>query len=218
MKTGKLTALLLIAALALFTLSAAIAAPLLCRPFYYMQIGPLNLEAEGGISETEIRAAYDEMMDYCIGISDEFGTGVLPYSEEGASHFADVRALFLLDLRVLAASASARLILWLGMRAMKHQPHRFLDRGASFWAACGLGAFFAVVGAACAIDFSRAFAVFHAIAFPGKTNWLFDPELDAIIRILPEEFFFRCAVLILVLLLGGCVILLIAGRKRRGAK
>ncbi|MBQ1280918.1 MAG: TIGR01906 family membrane protein [Oscillospiraceae bacterium] len=217
MKKGKLLAILLSIALALFTLSAAIAAPLLCRPFYYAQIAPLDLETAGGISEAEIRAAYDEMMDYCLGISEEFGTGVLPYSEEGASHFADVRALFLLDLRVLSASAAALLVLWVGMRAMKLRPHRFLQRGASFWAACGLGALFAVVGGACAVNFTRAFELFHAIAFPGKTNWLFDPELDAIIRILPEEFFFRCAVLILALLLVGCVLLLLAGRKRRRA-
>jgi uncharacterized membrane protein len=91
------------------------------------------------------------------------------------------------------------------------------EDAASFWAACGLGALFAVVGGACAVNFTRAFELFHAIAFPGKTNWLFDPELDAIIRILPEEFFFRCAVLILALLLVGCVLLLLAGRKRRRA-
>ena len=63
--------------------------------------------------------------------------------------------------------------------------------------------------------FVWAFAAFHALFFPGKDNWLFDPATDPVIGILPETFFLRCAVLILALLLLGCAVLLVTGRRRK---
>lgn len=48
---------------------------------------------------------------------------------------------------------------------------------------------FLAVGGLAALDFDRAFVVFHALFFPGKDNWLFDPETDQIITILPQVFF-----------------------------
>ena len=44
------------------------------------------------------------MMDFCLGRREEFSAGVLAFSQSGADHFADVRGLFLLDLRVLVAA------------------------------------------------------------------------------------------------------------------
>ena len=52
------------------------------------------------------------------------------------------------------------------------------------------------IGALAALDFDRAFVVFHSIFFPGKTNWVFDWYRDPIIRVLPQDFFRNCAILI----------------------
>ena len=60
------------------------------------------------------------------------------------------------------------------------------------------------VGALAALDFSRAFTVFHAVFFPGKDNWLFNPATDEIILIMPERFFLNCALLIGAVLLSAC--------------
>ena len=77
----------------------------------------------------------------------------------------------------------------------------------------------AVVGLLASLDFERAFVVFHALFFPGKDNWLFDPAVDQIILILPEVFFRNCALLIGGLILLWCAILigtdLWLGRRRR---
>ena len=70
-----------------------------------------------------------------------------------------------------------------------------------FWAGCGLGGALAIVGVLAALDFDRAFTVFHSIFFPGKDNWLFDPATDPVILILPEAFFRSCAILILAAVL-----------------
>ena len=86
----------------------------------------------------------------------------------------------------------------------KVRPYRFLSRGPGFWAATGLGASFLIVGGLAALDFDRAFVIFHSIFFPGKDNWRFDPAADQIIEILPQEFFRNCALLILAVLAVGC--------------
>lgn len=204
MKRSKILTLLWALLAALVLLTGAIAAPILCRPFYYAHIDALDLTHRVGLPQVEIRRAYDEMMDYCTGGS-HFSTGVLPHSSQGASHFADVRSLFLLDLRLLAASVVACVALLILTRLMRRRCAPILGRGPGFWAGTGLGVSFALVGLLASTDFNRAFVIFHQLFFPGKTNWLFDPAIDPIIFILPQEFFRNCALLILGLLLGGCI-------------
>ena len=208
MRQSKLLSLLLAVLTALAVLTGAVAVPILCRPFYYAQIGPLGLESYTGLTGDQIRQAYDEVLDYCTGLSEAFSAGVLPFSDSGASHFADVRGLFLLDLGVLAFCLVALgAVILLCRRRVRPQP--LLGRGPGFWGACGLGAVFLVIGGLAALDFGRAFTVFHALFFPGKDNWLFDPETDQIITILPQVFFRNCAILILAVLILGCASLIV---------
>ncbi len=218
MKQSKLLTLLLAVSTAAVLLTAAIAVPILCRPFYYAHIGPLRLEETTGHTRVEIRDAYNEMLDYCLG-GEEFSTGVLRWSESGKAHFTDVRVLFLLDLKVLAAAGAVLLLTLAAARLARLRPARLLGRGPAFWGGAGLGGLFLILGALAALDFDRAFVVFHALFFPGKSNWLFDPRTDEIINILPEVFFRNCAILILTLLILGCAGLiagdLLAGRRER---
>ena len=199
---------------ALAVLTGSIAVPLLVRPFYWLHIKPFGLERTG-LTVSQIREAYDGVMDYCLGLRDTFSAGVLPFSAEGASHFADVRVLFLLDLWVLLVSLAALLLLWLYRRHKAVELHRFRGRGSAFWGCVGLGAAFLVIGAAAAVDFDRAFTVFHTLFFPGKDNWLFDPYTDPVILLLPQEFFRNCAILILALLLITCAVLMLRDRRKR---
>lgn len=198
--------------LALAAISGAIAVPIVCRPFYYAHIHALELPAETGWSEAEIRAAYDGVMDYLLRDA-PFGTGSLKWSEAGHSHFADVKVLFRLDLRVFAATAILLVMLLLPGRHTR--PHRFGGYGPSFWAGAGILLLTAAVGILGALDFDRAFTVFHSIFFPGKTNWLFDPNTDQIIQILPEVYFRNCAILALGLLLACAALYLLLGRRKR---
>ena len=208
MKPSKPLTVLLAILTAIVLLTAAISAPILCRPFYYAHIGPLNLCEETDLTREEIKTAFDEMMDFCVGNA-EFSTGVLRWSESGKSHFADVRVLFLLDLKAFAASILVLAIVLVISRLTGRRPDRLLGRGPTFWAGTGLAAVFVIVGVLAATDFDRAFTVFHSIFFPGKDNWLFDPVEDQIINILPQTFFMNCAILILAILLLGCLALIL---------
>lgn len=201
----------LLAALAVLT--GAIAVPLLVRPFYSLHVDALHLE-KLGLPREQILEAYDQVMDYCMGWRADFAAGVVPFSQSGADHFADVRVLFILNMAVLAVSLLGLGVLWVWRRRAGFSCHRFGGRSPGFWAACGLGTAGIVVGILAATDFDRAFTVFHHLFFPGKDNWLFNPYTDPIILLLPEVFFRNCAILILVCALVMCALLLWTGRKK----
>ena len=210
MKTNKPLSVLLSVVTGLFLVSASIAVPLLCRPFYYAHIGTMELAEQTGLTVEQIRQAYDQVMDFCLGFREDFAAGVLWFSESGVSHFADVKALFLLDLWVCGLSVVGLAALFLYCRKKKVRPYCFLGHGPGFWSAVGLGAAFLAVGGLAALDFDRAFVMFHALFFPGKDNWIFDWREDPIILLLPQAFFRNCAILILALLLVWCAILILA--------
>lgn len=198
------TALSLLFALALFCfiLTFSIGLPIYCRPFYYLQIDALKLEEYSGFTKAEIRDAYDEVLDYLTLPGKEFGTGVMAHSEEGAAHFADCKVLFDLNAAVLLASSLCLLALLLLRKAGKTGPYRLGRRSSAFYAGVSAVVLPVVIGALAALDFDRAFVIFHSIFFPGKDNWIFDWRTDEIILVLPQEFFMYCAMLI-----GGGVLL-----------
>lgn len=181
-------------ALVLFVLTAAIGLPIYIRPFYYAHIEPMGLPEYTGLTAQQLREAYDGILDYLTLPNRPFSCGVLPFSEEGQAHFADCRVLFDLNRNVLLASGAVLAVLLLLRK--KFGPYKLGKRGAAWWA--GLLALIAplVIGGLAALDFDRAFVIFHKIFFPGKDNWLFDWRTDPIILALPQEFFRNCAILI----------------------
>ena len=82
MRESKLLALWQAVITALAVLAGSVAVPILCRPFYYAHIGALHLE-EWGLTREEIRQAYDQMLDFCLGLRPDFSAGVLRFSDEG---------------------------------------------------------------------------------------------------------------------------------------
>ena len=219
-RPSRLLSVLLAITAAVVLFSGSVAVPILCRPFYYLHIDALDLPQRTGLTREEIQTAFDEMMDYCLGRTDQFSTGVLRWSDSGRDHFTDVQGLFLLDLQVLMESVLLLIILLLLCRVLHRRPAPLLGFGPAFWAGAGLGGVFLVVGALAALDFNRAFTLFHPLFFPGKDNWLFNPDTDQIIHILPQEFFRNCAILILAILVAGCVLLILwdVTRRRRAKR
>ena len=206
-----LTALL--TALSVFT--GAIALPLLLRPFFHWHVDFLHLAEKTGISRELIFKAYDEVMDYCLGLRHDFAAGGLPFSPSGADHFADVRGLVVLNMSLLAASLLALFALWLYRHRAGFACFRFLGRSPGFWGAAGLALTGTVTGTLAALDFNRAFIIFHRLFFPGKINWYFDPFTDPVVLILPPEFFRDCALLILISMLAACAVLIWTGRGKK---
>lgn len=197
----------------LFLLTASIGLPIYIRPFYYAHIDAFDLPQRSGYTAGEIREAYDEVIDYLTMPGREFGSGVMPYSEDGKAHFVDCKGLFDLNAVILAASALVLAVLF-ALRK-KWGPYRLGKHSAPFWAAVLSLTAPMIIGFLAALDFDRAFVIFHSIFFPGKTNWVFDWFADPIIRVLPQEFFRNCAILIGVGLVAMAVGILVWEGKRK---
>lgn len=206
----KLLSLVTAIAVALALLTGAVAVPTLVRPIYYAHITALDLPEKSGMTQEEIIDAYDEVLDYCTGVTDEFSAGILPFSAGGADHFKDCRQLLLLDYWLFAASMAvlAAVIVY----ARKHKLHRFLNRGPAFWGATGLSAVLLVIGTAAATNFDKTFTLFHTLFFPGKDNWVLYANVDPIIRIMPEEFFRNCAIVILGIIVAVTIVIALADK------
>lgn len=200
---------------ALLIISASIAVPLLWRGFYYMHINMLHLDSITPWNSYEIREAFDQMMNYCMRGA-EFGTGVLKWSEEGMRHFEDCRRLFEFDIHVLIVNCMMTAALYAVRKLEIVKELRLKDRGPLFWGGMIPIILIVVIGiAVCFVNFDKAFISFHTLFFPGKTNWLFDPAEDEIIRILPEAYFRDCAILIAVVMLLLSLISIAADSRKR---
>lgn len=210
----KLLAVLCAVCIFFFLLTASIGLPIYFRPFYYAHIDALELPEISGFTAEEIREGYDQVLDYLTLPGKAFGTGVMAYSEEGKAHFADCKVLFDLNAAILAGSALVLIVLFAVRK--RFGPYRLGKHSAAFWAAVLALIAPIVIGCLAALDFNRAFVIFHSIFFPGKTNWVFGWNSDQIIRVLPQAFFMDCAILIGVGLVTMSVgILIWEGRRNR---
>ena len=122
----KLWSWLAIPCIALAVLTGSILPVLLVRDFYTAQIGPLGICEASGLTRQQAAEAYGDVMDYRMGRRPDFSAGVLPFSAEGAGHFADVRGLFLLVVWVFVAAAGLLLTgaVVCRLRRQRRQPPR----------------------------------------------------------------------------------------------
>ena len=194
--------------IAILIITFSIGLPIYFRPFYYMQIDLLDIENYSGADRETIVEAYNELLDYLTLPGHEFGTGKFPYSEEGKSHFVDCKVLFDLNAWAFVISLIGFATLMILKRVSVYELWRPFGMSILFSSGAFLLGGFALIGGAVALDFDKAFTIFHTIFFPGKDNWLFNPYTDGVIMILPQDFFMNCAILIfasIVILCLSCI-------------
>ena len=197
---------ILAVSLFLFIISFSIALPIYVRPFYYAHIGAMDLPSQSGFSKSEIKEAYDGVLDY-LTFGREFDTGVMAHSPEGKSHFADCKALFTLNTVVLIASSLCLAVLFALRKRIK------VCKAVPFYTALSTIVLPVVIGALASLNIDKAFVIFHRIFFPGKDNWVFDPRYDEIISVLPMGFFVNCGILIGTSVLLLSVIIMVLNKK-----
>lgn len=192
----------------LLILTFSISLPIYFRPFYYIQINILDIPKTSGYSYEVIKTAYDEVLDY-LCFNKEFGTGELLYSESGKDHFIDCKVLFDLNAYVFIFSFITTLIILICHKKNIITLKKPFGFNISFYSSCTTILLPLIVGALAISDFDKAFTIFHKIFFPGKDNWYFNPYLDEIINILPQEFFASAALLIGISLLSITVYIIV---------
>lgn len=184
---------------ALLILTAAAFLTLIFRPLYYADIYHLNIPAQSGLEPQEIRANYDALVRYNLLWSD--GVLDLPsfmMSREGRQHFAEVRRIFCgIQIAFLISLAVTAWGLW---RQNRLRRYGYLKGAAILAAAVPLG-----MAACAALFWEKAFTLFHKLLFQNE-YWLFDPQKDPVITILPDRFFFHCALALTLFALAGSLL------------
>lgn len=181
----------------LFLVCGAVILTLNLRGIYYREIDQQNLVQETGLSEEEIRANYDALIDYNLVIKriDTLEFPTLPMSEHGRIHFEEVKEIFVW-IQYLCCFMG---ILFLGgaIWKLKQREYRFLKSLAIMtWVIP------AVLGTLICLFWDQVFVLFHKVFFDND-YWLFDPVTDPVILILPDSFFAHCAIVILLFVAAG---------------
>lgn len=202
-----ITAVLSIA-LTLFILGAAVKTTLAFRQLYFYDLDHLHIAKDYGMSKTEIMKNYNILIDYTQkkDIAKLYMPS-FPMSKEGEIHFMEVKALFMKFSTMMYLCGLLSLI---GIILMhREKSYKYLKYSAGLLLALPVA-----LAIPFAINFDKSFTVFHEIFF--KNNyWEFDPVKDPIINVLPQEFFFHCALMILLILALCSLICYIIYRRSR---
>lgn len=167
---------------------------------YYFDIQYLNIERYTPLNRDEIISTYDYLIYYINNPNPiDFKIPLLISSKEAIVHFQEVKNLF---GKLNYMLATATLFIILGIYLMKK--HR--DFSPLKWCSNLLISSCMLIFVTFFINFDKAFNRFHELFF-NNDYWLFSPQTDPVINILPEEYFLHCSILILFLVLCWSIIL-----------
>ncbi len=214
-KEHKILTWVMLVAIIVLVISASINIPIYFRPFYYAHVDVLDLSGQTGYERSEIIEAYDEVLDYLTNPFEEFSTGAVPHSDDGEAHFADCRVLFIINNIAMLVSLVVVFVIAFLASIKVIRLVEYGGRSIGFYAGLVTLVLFGILAVFVLVDFQSAFYTFHAIFFPGKSNWLFDPAKDPIILMMPREFFMSCAVLICASIIITSVVLVCKYAKKR---
>lgn len=179
------------------------------------------------MEEKDLEKVTVYMMDYLIGKEEKLSieTNVEGrrqdfFNEQDRLHMEDVQRLFLggLRLRNICLILACLGCLWLGLKEKEWKMLVAVGYRNGAWLLGGVSIALALW---CLVDFSQMFVMFHKVFFRNDL-WLFDPETDYMIRMLPEGFFFdmvkRIGGIFFLLFGGGYLAAWLYRRKKKGAE
>ncbi len=162
--------------------------------FYEREYEKYTVTEALGMKMEDVMRVTEYMMDYLIGKEDELSIVTTVegeeqdfFNEQDRLHMADVRNLFLGGLKLRTVCLVAAVVLILILIVTKADWKYLIPRAYSVAVGVFLG-IIVLLAIAFSIDFTRCFTIFHRIFFTNDL-WLFDPDTDYMIRMLPEGFF-----------------------------
>lgn len=178
--------------LMIFIISFAVVFTVFFKPLYYFDINYLNIDQISGLDAETIKENYRILINYQSIFYQ--GTLSLPdfvMSDSGRIHFEEVKRIF--EAIQVMMVISGLISIPMTIKKIKEKEYRFLRL-------TGLITIIVptVLGFLAALDFERAFVLFHQIVFRND-YWIFDYRTDPVITILPEMFFMHCFMLIVVI-------------------
>jgi len=184
----------------IFIITTAINCTVSFKQLYYYDIDKLNIPKLSNLSKEEIKLNYDYLIEYNLSKNvDEFEMPTIKSSNQGKIHFEEVRDIF---QNVNKISRICLIISLIGIIiGIKNKDIQILNYTSKALIIIPL-----VLAIPMIINFEDTFVIFHKLMF-SNDYWIFDPRLDPVINILPEEFFFHAGIMILGIVLAVSIIL-----------
>ena len=157
------------------------------RPLYYADIEFLDIPEKSGYSEEVCHNNYDVLIDYnVIGGTSELEFPDMEMSEHGRIHFEEVKRIFIfMQIEALAGTAVLAAVYFRRKRRGWMHLTGFVSLAVA-----------AAVLLAVVVDWEWAFETMHGLLFDND-YWLFNPQTDPVIKILPDRFFMHCGIMII---------------------
>lgn len=186
--------------LGIFLIVGAVKLTVGFKELYYFDIGNLNIPQVSDLSEEEIKLNYDYLIEYNLSKKvDDFEMPTIKSSPEGKIHFEEVRDIF---QNLNKISVACFIISIIGILInIKNKEIQFLKTTSK-----ALISIPVILALPIIIDFDSSFIIFHKLMF-SNDYWIFDPNLDPVINMLPQEFFFHAGLMILLLILLASIVL-----------
>ena len=184
----------------IFIITTAINFTVGFKQLYYYDIDKLNIPKLSHLSKEEIKLNYDYLVEYNLSKNvEEFKMPTIKSSNQGKIHFEEVRDIF---QNVNKISRICLIISLIGIIiGIKNKDIKILNYTSKALIIIPL-----VLAIPMIINFEDTFVIFHKLMF-SNDYWIFDPSLDPVINILPEEFFFHAGIMILGIVLLVSIIL-----------
>jgi len=183
----------------------SIAIPTFMKSFYGYHFEKLQIPQSIEVEHDELMRVTGEMLDYMKGRRDDLiiesvvgGEEREFFNEREKDHMADVYDLFAIGFKVRNVAFWSLIFFILLMIVLKIPVAYFLARCCREVLA-GFISLAALLIIIIAIDFNRAFEVFHLMFFDNDL-WLLDPSTDLLINIVPQKFFVNISIAIGVLI------------------
>lgn len=191
--------------LAIFIITGSVILGLKCKSLYYYDVEKLNISAMSGFSDDEIKLNYDYLIDYNLNKNvGEFHLPTIKYSQQGKIHFEEVRNIFQVVKKVFYISG---IISVLGViLSIKNKNIKFLNTTSIMTILLPI-----ITSIPLTINFNYFFIKFHEAVF-SNDYWIFDPVIDPVINMLPQDIFFHIGILILSIVLTISILLQIVYR------
>ena len=187
---------------ALFSIGLSVMLVLNLTPVYRIAIEKFNLVNGTGISAEDLMINYKGVINYLRNpFIEELNFKDFAMSSSGKIHFEEVKDIFMNLYIIMFISILVLIVFKLTKKISEHiKLVKILNYSSNI-----ILLLFGFVAAMIAIDFSKAFVIFHNIFFK-NSYWIFDPKTDPIINALPEGLFMIYALIIIIFLLGEAIL------------
>lgn len=178
------------------------------KQLYYFDIDYLNIAKYTGLSKDVIKENYDILIQYqSIFFQGDLNMPDFVMSTTGRIHFEEVKRVFeVIQMTFAVTAVISGLMIYSNL---KQREYRFLQLTSLF--SVGIPT---IIGFFAALDFDRAFVIFHNIVFRNN-YWIFDYTTDPVITILPESFFMHCFMMIIFIVIFISVVMYWLYKKKR---